>query len=186
MEIGAAADFADAGYLCNVLTMGTHNAIHLDAAAHMIPGGRLLHEYDVTRFAGPGARAPRLGRHARPWPRRCRAAGHQSDSVLQTGHDHLRSVYADPHREPRSVRAKTRGAAERRGQPGSPSHAGDNAGRCRFEAQFQRQSPVIEAHPVRRLGSPEDIADAVVFLTSDHSSRISGIVLEVAGRSVLV
>ncbi|HEV3282155.1 MAG TPA: SDR family oxidoreductase [Acidimicrobiales bacterium] len=41
-------------------------------------------------------------------------------------------------------------------------------------------------HPIQRLGTPYDVADAVVLLASDHSSWISGITVDVAGDSVLV
>jgi 3-oxoacyl-[acyl-carrier protein] reductase len=41
-------------------------------------------------------------------------------------------------------------------------------------------------HPIQRLGTPEDVAHAAVFLASDDSSWISGITLDVAGGSVLV
>jgi 3-oxoacyl-[acyl-carrier protein] reductase len=41
-------------------------------------------------------------------------------------------------------------------------------------------------HPLQRLGTPEDVARAAVFLASDQSSWISGITLDVAGGSVLV
>lgn len=40
-------------------------------------------------------------------------------------------------------------------------------------------------HPLKRLGVPKDVADAAVFLGSDASSWISGVVLDVAGGSVL-
>jgi 3-oxoacyl-[acyl-carrier protein] reductase len=43
-----------------------------------------------------------------------------------------------------------------------------------------------ENHPIRRLGTPEDVALAALFLASDDSDWISGIVLDVAGGSVLV
>ena len=42
------------------------------------------------------------------------------------------------------------------------------------------------SHPVQRLGTPEDVAQAALFLASDHSSWISGITLDLAGGSVLV
>ncbi|HEX3646268.1 MAG TPA: SDR family NAD(P)-dependent oxidoreductase [Vicinamibacterales bacterium] len=44
-----------------------------------------------------------------------------------------------------------------------------------------QQRALIELHPIRRLGTPEDVAGAALFLVSDQSSWISGIVLDVAG-----
>jgi 3-oxoacyl-[acyl-carrier protein] reductase len=41
-------------------------------------------------------------------------------------------------------------------------------------------------HPVQRLGTPDDVAQAALFLASDQSSWISGITLDVAGGAVLV
>jgi 3-oxoacyl-[acyl-carrier protein] reductase len=43
-----------------------------------------------------------------------------------------------------------------------------------------------EAHPLRRLGTPEDVARAAVFLASAESAWITGIVVDVAGGAVLV
>jgi 3-oxoacyl-[acyl-carrier protein] reductase len=48
------------------------------------------------------------------------------------------------------------------------------------------QAHLIEAHPIRRLGTPEDVAQAALFLATDASAWISGIVVDVAGGSVLV
>jgi 3-oxoacyl-[acyl-carrier protein] reductase len=44
---------------------------------------------------------------------------------------------------------------------------------------------MIDMHPVRRLGTPEDVAEAALYLAGDASSWVSGIVLDVAGGSVL-
>jgi 3-oxoacyl-[acyl-carrier protein] reductase len=41
------------------------------------------------------------------------------------------------------------------------------------------------SHPVQRLGTPEDVAHAALFLASGASSWISGVTLDVAGGSVL-
>jgi 3-oxoacyl-[acyl-carrier protein] reductase len=48
------------------------------------------------------------------------------------------------------------------------------------------QEALREAHPLRRLGTPEDVARAAAFLASADSGWISGIVVDVAGGAVLV
>ncbi|MEY9940128.1 SDR family NAD(P)-dependent oxidoreductase [Streptacidiphilus sp. MAP5-3] len=50
-------------------------------------------------------------------------------------------------------------------------------------AEIQRT--MVDAHPVRRLGTPEDVAQAALFLAAESASWISGVVLDVAGGSVL-
>lgn len=46
-------------------------------------------------------------------------------------------------------------------------------------AEMQRD--LAEAHPLKRLGTPEDVARAALFLVSEESAWVTGIVLDVAG-----
>ena len=48
------------------------------------------------------------------------------------------------------------------------------------------QEQLRHTHPIQRLGEPDDVALAALFLASDHSSWISGTTLDIAGGSVLV
>ncbi|HEU4641607.1 MAG TPA: SDR family NAD(P)-dependent oxidoreductase [Gemmatimonadaceae bacterium] len=48
----------------------------------------------------------------------------------------------------------------------------------------QRES-LAKAHPLERLGTPEDIAGAALFLASDASSWITGMIVDVAGGAVM-
>ncbi len=40
-------------------------------------------------------------------------------------------------------------------------------------------------HPIQRLGTPDDVAHAALYLASDRAGWVSGITLDVAGGSVL-
>jgi 3-oxoacyl-[acyl-carrier protein] reductase len=44
-----------------------------------------------------------------------------------------------------------------------------------------KRKSIIEAIPLRRLGRPEDVAEAVVFLASDKASFITGEILDING-----
>lgn len=44
-------------------------------------------------------------------------------------------------------------------------------------------APMIQRIPLRRLGQPEDIANAFVFLASDEAAYITGVVLSVDGMA---
>ena len=50
---------------------------------------------------------------------------------------------------------------------------------------LQIRDDLIAAHPIRRLGTPDDVAQAALFLAADTSSWISGATLDIAGGSVL-
>ena len=43
-----------------------------------------------------------------------------------------------------------------------------------------------EQHPIRRLGTSDDVARAALFLASDDASWITGVVLDVAGGAVMI
>ena len=43
--------------------------------------------------------------------------------------------------------------------------------------------PLIAQIPLRRLGQPEDIANAFVFLASEKAAYINGVVLSVDGMA---
>jgi 3-oxoacyl-[acyl-carrier protein] reductase len=57
--------------------------------------------------------------------------------------------------------------------------------RNRMQIPANVQQQLIQAHPVQRLGTPEDVADAALFLASQRAAWISGVTLDVAGGSVL-
>lgn len=44
--------------------------------------------------------------------------------------------------------------------------------------------PLIQSIPLRRVGEPEDVANAFVFLASDMASYITGVVLSVDGATM--
>jgi 3-oxoacyl-[acyl-carrier protein] reductase len=48
------------------------------------------------------------------------------------------------------------------------------------------QESLRNLHPIRRLGTPEDVARAALFLATDNSAWITGITIDVAGGAVLV
>jgi 3-oxoacyl-[acyl-carrier protein] reductase len=45
---------------------------------------------------------------------------------------------------------------------------------------------LAQSHPIRRLGTPEDVARAALFLASDESGWITGTIVDIAGGAVLV
>jgi 3-oxoacyl-[acyl-carrier protein] reductase len=49
-----------------------------------------------------------------------------------------------------------------------------------------QQQALADMHPLKRFGSPEDVARAAVFLASDQASWITGVIFDVAGGAVMV
>jgi len=49
----------------------------------------------------------------------------------------------------------------------------------------ERRKAIIEAIPLKRLGKPEDVAEAVLFLASDKAAFITGEILDVNGGFVM-
>lgn len=47
------------------------------------------------------------------------------------------------------------------------------------------QRALTEQHPIQRLGTPDDVARAALFLVSEDAAWITGVIIDVAGGSVL-
>jgi len=48
------------------------------------------------------------------------------------------------------------------------------------------KTALVDMHPLRRLGTPEDVARAALFLASEESTWITGVILDVTGGAVMV
>jgi 3-oxoacyl-[acyl-carrier protein] reductase len=57
--------------------------------------------------------------------------------------------------------------------------------RNREQIPAAQQAAMADFHPLRRLGTPEDVASAAVFLASDAAAWITGVVLDVTGGAVM-
>jgi 3-oxoacyl-[acyl-carrier protein] reductase len=56
--------------------------------------------------------------------------------------------------------------------------------RNRIPAELQ--ASLADSHPLKRLGTSQDVAKAAAFLASDEAAWITGVVIDVAGGAVLV
>lgn len=57
--------------------------------------------------------------------------------------------------------------------------------RNRQQIPLPVQDQLCQAHPIQRLGTPEDVAETALFLASERSAWITGITVDIAGGSVL-
>jgi 3-oxoacyl-[acyl-carrier protein] reductase len=58
--------------------------------------------------------------------------------------------------------------------------------RNRQQIPDPQKEALVEMHPIRRLGTPDDVARAVLYLSSEQSSWITGVILDVSGGGVMV
>jgi len=56
----------------------------------------------------------------------------------------------------------------------------------RVHIPMDQQATLAESHPLKRLGTVEDIAHAALYLASDNAGWVTGTVLDVAGGAVMV
>ena len=49
----------------------------------------------------------------------------------------------------------------------------------------EMKQTLTEQHPIRRLGTPDDVADAALYLASNRSAWITGMILDVSGGAVM-
>jgi 3-oxoacyl-[acyl-carrier protein] reductase len=48
-----------------------------------------------------------------------------------------------------------------------------------------QRAALVDPHPLKRLGTPEDVAHAALYLASSDASWVTGVILDVAGGAVM-
>ena len=49
----------------------------------------------------------------------------------------------------------------------------------------EQKQTLLDMHPIKRLGTPEDVAHAALFLASEDAAWITGVILDIAGGAVM-
>ncbi len=57
---------------------------------------------------------------------------------------------------------------------------------CIAPETIPQQKSLVEMHPIRRLGTPEDVARAALYLASEEAAWVTGVVLDIAGGAIMV
>lgn len=65
--------------------------------------------------------------------------------------------------------------------PDSPTHIGARSMQQDRERPPELVEKIAKRYPMRRLGRPDDVADAVVYLASDRASFVTGQAISVSG-----
>jgi 3-oxoacyl-[acyl-carrier protein] reductase len=47
------------------------------------------------------------------------------------------------------------------------------------------QASMVDLHPIRRLGTPQDVADAALFLATEESGWLTGLIIDISGGAVM-
>lgn len=50
----------------------------------------------------------------------------------------------------------------------------------------QQKQALVDLHPIRRLGTPEDVARAALYLASEDAAWVTGVILDITGGAVMV
>jgi 3-oxoacyl-[acyl-carrier protein] reductase len=50
----------------------------------------------------------------------------------------------------------------------------------------EQQARLAQQFPLGRLGQPQDVASAAVFLLSDHASWLTGVTLDISGGRIII